>query len=126
MEPLTTAIIAAVTSGLSNTTHTAISDAYIGLKQKLTALFSEKDNKFTDAINAVEANPESVESQTSLNDKLSDINVAQHQELMLSLTQLFNQLEQNASGKEALQKYAVNAEKVGVVGDNVSINSQSF
>ncbi|APD89001.1 hypothetical protein BM525_03790 [Alteromonas mediterranea] len=126
MEPITTAIIAALTSGVCNTTQSAVSDAYNCLKQRLTTLFSDREESITEVINAVEANPESLKNQTSLNDKLAQINIVQHQEILLYLNQLLNQLQQSESGKKALQKYTVKAEKVGVIGDNVNIDHQSF
>ena len=125
MEPITAAIVAALASGIGSATNTAISDAYSALKTKLTDILSS-DSDAVDALQSLEKKPDSSGRQNVLNEELLQANVEQSAEIKQLLKHLLENLSQTESGKEALSKYNISADKIGVVGDNTQIKNQSF
>ena len=125
MEPITAAIVAALASGIGSVTNTAISDAYSALKTQLSEMLSS-DSDAVDALQSLEKKPESSGRQNVLNEELLQANVERSAEIKQLLKNLLENLSQTESGKEALSKYNINADKIGVVGDNAQIKNQSF
>ena len=125
MEPITAAIVAALASGVGSVTNTAIKDAYSALKIKLTDILSS-DSDAVDALQSLEKKPDSAGRQNVLNEELLQANVEQSAEIKQLLKHLLEILSQTESGKEALSKYNISADKIGVVGDNTQIKNQSF
>ncbi len=125
MEPITTAIVAALASGMNKATSTAIKDAYSALKNKLCDMLSS-ESEAVNALQNLEKKPDSSGRQGVLNEELLHANVEQTFEIQQLLNTLLDKLNQTESGKDALSKYTVKAEKIGVVGDNVHIKNQSF
>lgn len=87
-------------------------------------LFSNNDA--IDALQKLEQKPDSSGRQNVLNEELVNANVQHSIEIKQLLNNLLENLSQTESGKKALSKYTINAEKIGVVGDNTHIDNQSF
>lgn len=85
MEPITAAIIAALTAGaasdLTEAAKKAISDGYSGLKALINEKFVGKDD-VTDAVEKLEAQPESPGRQQTLAEELKAANAAADPELL--------------------------------------------
>jgi hypothetical protein len=100
MEPISTAIIAALTagalSGVTESAKKAISDGYSGLKALLHKKFGGKP-EVTDAIAKLEAKPDSPGRQQTLAEELKATNVSADPELVgaaQTLLELINALPQ--------------------------------
>ena len=125
MEPITVALVAALASGINSVANTAIKDAYIALKNKLSDTLTAKSEAL-DALENLEKKPDSTGRQVVLNEELCDAKVEQNDEIKLLLNTLLDKLSQTESGQDALSKYSINAKKIGVVGENVKIKNQTF
>lgn len=125
MEPITSAIVAALASGISSVASDAVKDAYTALKNKLQSTLS-KESEAMEALQNLESRPDSKGRQEVLNEELLNCNIAQTADVQMLFNTLLEKLNQTESGKEALSKFTINAEKIGVVGDNVRIKEQKF
>jgi hypothetical protein len=125
VEPITAAIVAALASGLGSVTNTAVKDAYSALKMKLSNMLSS-DSDAVVALQSLEKKPDSSARQNVLNEELLQANLEQSADIQQLLKNLLENLSQTEFGKEAMSKYNINADKIGVVGDNTRIKNQSF
>src|SRR5215472_1294897 len=100
MDPITTAIIAALSagaiSGLTETSKTAIADAYARLKTLLSKKFGG-ESEVVHAVDAVEAKPESAGRKATLQEEVAAAKVDQDQEV-LHAAQTLLQLLQASEG----------------------------
>lgn len=122
MEPITAALVAALASGINAVTNTAIKDAYTALKDKLCKMLSSNSDA-VDALQSLEKKPDSTGRQAVLDEELGNSNLVQSDEIKQLLNSLVDRLSQTESGKKAMSKYNVKAEKIGVVGDNARIKT---
>jgi len=126
MEPVTTAIIAALTagasSGVTEAAKKAISDGYSGLK----ALISKKlavHSDVTDAIEKLQAKPESAGRQQTLAEELKATNASADQELLDAAQSLLELIRALPHGDQHIQ----NAVGTGIAqADRGSTASVSF
>jgi hypothetical protein len=118
MDPITTAIVTALSagavSGLTETSKAAVSDAYAQLKSLLTRKFGASSD-VVQAIDHLEARPESVGRKESLEEEITVVNAQQDQDVLAAAQQVLTLLhpQQAGFGKYTVQNNAV------VQGQNV-------
>jgi len=122
MDPVTTAIVAAVTAGVTDIGKKAFGDAYQGLKSLIKSKFGQ-DNKLSKAITAVEDNPESKGCQLVLAETVEHEKADQDHELIHIAAQLIQALTETEQGRQAVSKFQIAAKgaQIGVVGDNTKV-----
>ncbi len=111
MDPITTAIVAALAAGavggLTETSKTAITDAYNKLKDLLTKKFGVKSN-VVQAVNQLEARPESAGRKETLQEEMTVVNAEQDDELLAAARHVLTlvQPQQAGLGKFTIQNNA--------------------
>ena len=127
MDPITTAIVAALgagaLSGLSDASKTAISDAYARLKALLTKKFGT-GSELVRAVSELEANPEADGRQTIVQEEMVASGAARDEELLAAANalHLLLQAQQAGRGKFTIQN---NAPVQGqTIGDHATITQQ--
>ena len=126
MEPITAAIIAALTagaaSGITEAAKKAISDGYSGLKALINKKFGGKSD-VTDAIEKLQAKPESPGRQQTLAEELKAINASADPELLGAAQSLLELIKAVPHGDQHIQ----NAVGTGIAqADRGSTASVSF
>jgi hypothetical protein len=112
MDPITTAIVAALSAGaiggLTETSKTAIVDAYNAFKAILIKKFGAKSD-VVQAIDRLEAKPESVGRQETLQEELVTVNAEQDQEVLAAAKQVLALVhaQQAGLGKFTIQNNAL-------------------
>lgn len=102
MDPITTAIVGGIMSGLAagatSTVTTAIKDAYNVFKGMLAGSFGP-DSLLLESISALERNPESTESQAKVADEVAKIKADQEEAILSQAKKLLALIdESNAQG----------------------------
>jgi hypothetical protein len=117
MEPISTAIIAAVTAGLTDVGKSAVVDAYKGLKALITRKFGAQ-NKVIEAVTALEASPNSKGRQLTVYEELAAIQGGQDAELMRAAESLLDLLKAEPGGVQHVHQVAT---QIGDYNANVNI-----
>lgn len=103
MDPITTAIVAAVlagaTAGLTETSKKVIGDAYETFKAKLKEKFGS-DNKLSKAVTNLDEDPESKATQAVVEEKVGALKADEDQEL-LTLAKALTETIQAQTGQLA-------------------------
>lgn len=106
MEPITTSIVAALTAGaatgLTDATKKAIADGYSGLK----ALIGKKvggHREVTEAIQKLEAKPDSAGRQQTLAEELQEAKIATDPELLSTAQSLLELIKALPQGEQHIQ-----------------------
>src|SRR5260370_2093791 len=93
MDPITIAIVAALTagatSGLTEVAKTMVTDAYQGLKDMIKKKSGDKSTVIT-SIEVLEANPQSVGRQQTLNEEIVDAHLTQDQDILQAAQSLLS------------------------------------
>jgi hypothetical protein len=111
MDPITTAIVAALSagaaSGLTETSKTAITDAYHQLKELLTKKFGAK-SEVVQAIDQLEAKPESTGRKETLQEEIIEVKAEQDHEVLTAAQHVLTLLypQQAGFGKFTIQNNA--------------------
>ena len=92
MEPITTAIVAAVGAGLAKVAETAILDAYNGVKSAIVKRFGA-DSKLEKAVKNVEDDPESAGYKMNLDEQLAKTGANKDPDILKAVKQLLDALE---------------------------------
>lgn len=121
MDPITTAIIAALSAGLTEASKTAITDAYAQIKTALANKFGGTSD-VVHAIEQVEAKPDSAGRRAMLQEEILAVKADQDPDL-LHTAQVLLQLLQASSGEgshtqTATGKYIAQADR----GSTASVN----
>ena len=107
MDPITTAIIAALTAGaaagLTDVTKQVISDLYGQLKGLIHNKFG-KDSQISKAIANIEEKPDSVGRRETLKEEVASAKVDQDPEIMKLAQQLVEQLKAQPGGGQFVQQ----------------------
>ena len=126
MDSITTAIVAAisagVTKGITTAGKKAVVDAYNGLKKIISSKFG-RDDQVSKTIVKLEEKPDSKERQIILSEQVATAK-ADHDSEILEITQeLINALNGTEAGRNAIAKFQIDAKdaQVGVIGDEVHI-----
>ena len=123
MDPITAAIVAALSagavSGLTETSKTAITDAYTKLKDLLTRRFGDRSNVVL-AIEHLEAKPASAGRKETLQEEIVAVQAEQEEELLAAAQRvmILVQPQQAGLGKFTIQNNAL------VQGQNIGDNQQ--
>ena len=106
MDPITTAIVSALSvgalSGLTVTSKAAISDAYARLKTLLTKKFGG-ESEVVHAVNGMEAKPESAGRQVTLQEEVAAVSADQDQEVLHAAQALLQLLQASGEGGQHVQ-----------------------
>ncbi len=88
MDPITTAIVAALSAGavggLTETSKTAITDSYNKLKDLLTKKFGAKSN-VVQALDQLETKPESAGRKETLQEEITAVNAERDDEVLAAI-----------------------------------------
>ncbi len=121
MDPITTAIVAAVTAGVTDIGKNAFTDVYKGLKGLIKSKFG-KNNKVSKAIADLEDNRESKGRQMVLAENMAMEKIDQDSDLISAAEQLMEILKQQPGGEQHIMnargKFIVQADR----GSSASIN----
>ncbi len=125
MDPITAAIAAALSagaiSGLTETSKTAIADAYTRLKTMLTKKFGGESD-VVHAVHEVEAKPDSAGRQVTLQEEVAAVKADQDQEVLHAAQALLQLLEASPEGGQHVQtatgSYIAQADR----GSSASVN----
>ncbi len=130
MEPITSALIAAlaagITAGLTDTGKQAIGDLYNSIKEKIRQKHG-KDNKVIKAITILESEPNFLPYQAGLEQQISELEIDKDSEILNIATSLLSAI-QEAQSKTNIQTvqniYGANNAVAGT-GGTATINIQS-
>jgi hypothetical protein len=122
MDPITTAIVSAVSTGLTTIGKQAVMDAYNRLKKIITSKF-EKDNQVSKAIAEIEKNPDSKGQQVVLSEKVAAIKADQDAEVLKIAHELIEVLKSTETGRKAIAKFQIDAKGslTGIIGDHAHV-----
>jgi hypothetical protein len=126
MDPISSAIVAAVTAGVTGGVAAvgkeAIVDAYKGLKNWIANKLGI-DAKVIQAIAEVEAAPESNARQMVLVEEMAHADIDKAPELQELASQLIVALKETQEGRTAVAKFQIDAKgaQVGVIGDHATV-----
>jgi hypothetical protein len=129
MDPITTAIIAALPALASELVTSGLKDAYQGLKAVIRRKFGES-SQVSKAVEALEADPGSKGQAAVLQEKVTVARASEDPDVMKALAELVNTLKEAKIGGEAVSniKIAITGGTVsGVIGaQQVTVGSMTF
>jgi hypothetical protein len=107
LDPVSAALLAATvagaTSGLTDASKTAVTDAYHALTTVIRKRFGQ-DHAVVKAVEAVESKPSSAGRQSTLVEEVTEAGLAQDPELLWLAEQLTNLLVEHARDQQAVQQ----------------------
>lgn len=125
MDPITAAIVAAVSagavSGLTEVSKTAITDAYRELKALLIKKFGGESD-VVHAVNEVEAKPNSVGRKATLQEEVAAVKADQDQEVLHAAQALLQLLQASTEGGQHVQTATGNYIAQADRGSSASVN----
>ena len=119
MDPVTTALLSAISSSLNNLASEAVKDAYKATKQAIKRKFG-----ISKSMDDLEADPSSKQRQTRLAEDLSAKNAAADPELIALAQRLIDAIKETEAGRKSLGKFNIEASgaQVGVIGDGIRVD----
>ena len=119
MDPITAAIVAALTAGLAETGKTAITDAYQSLKGLLAKKFGLK-SQIVQAVDHLEARPESANRQGGLAEELIAVQAEQDNEILAAAKHLLTlaQPQQVVTNTYTVQNSGSGPVQAQIIGGN--------
>jgi hypothetical protein len=124
MDPITTAIVAALSagaiSGLTDTTKTAIIDGYNKLKTLVTKKCGAKSD-VVQAIAQLEAKPESVNRKGMLQEEIAAVKMMQDDEILAAAKYLLTLVHPQQTG---LGKVTIHQDHAIIQGQNIGDHQQ--
>ena len=126
MDPITTAIVAALAAGVAASAkevgQKVIVDAYDALKTTLKKRFGP-DSDLAEAVETLEKKPESAGRQTTVQEEVAAAKAAGDPELQKLAQALIEALKSTPEGEKAVGKYQVDVSggQVGVIGDDAKV-----
>ena len=102
MDPITSAIVAAVAAGAAKVGGQIVVDTYNGLKELIRRKFGA-DSKVAKAVDEVEANPESKTRPGVLNEEVVAARANEDQELLAAAKALLDKLGAQPGGAQVIQ-----------------------
>ena len=122
MDPLTLAIVSAITAGLAKTGETLVSDAYQALKDLLKRKLGA-DNKVVEAAVKLEEDPESAGWRESLAKEIGKAGADGDAELVAAARALLDRIKDMPGGEQNIQTivgdYNAQADRGGTATVNV-------
>lgn len=129
MDPITTAIVAALSAGAAGVAAQAsevgklvVKDAYEALKAAIRKKFGP-DSNVVAAVSELEKEPDFKPNREVLAGRIEQVDAASDDDLLKRVDDLVKALEKSTEGRSALAKHHVNIQdsQVGVVGDNARV-----
>ncbi|MGF6408868.1 hypothetical protein [Paraburkholderia sp. MM5482-R1] len=103
MDPITTAVIAAVSAGASSEiTKKAIAESYDGLKALLKKKFGS-DSDVADAVDKLEKKPDAAGRRQTVEDELVEVNAGDDPDLLAAAQALLDQIKATSGYKHNVQ-----------------------
>lgn len=123
MDPITTAIIAAIASGVSKVGEQAVVDAYAKLKDLLKKKFGAK-SEVVKAVKEVEAKPDSSARKEVLKEEVAAVKADKDPEMLKAAQMLLKVLKAKPGGDQIIQT-AIGDQNIQISGDGnvVSVNT---
>ncbi len=107
MDPITTSIVAALTTGITTSAskvgQQAILDAYTALKNLLKKKFGDQSD-IIKSVEGLEAKPESAGRQETLKEEIAAAKVGQDPEICKAAQALLDQIRQQPHGEQHIQQ----------------------
>jgi hypothetical protein len=129
VDPITTAILAALPALASDLIKSSVKDAYEGVKSAIRRKWGAT-SPIAKSVDALEASPKSKGQATVLAENVTEANATADAEVMQALATLVDELKKEGIGGKAIAAITINitdGSVQGVVGaQNVSIGSMSF
>ena len=129
MDPITTAIVAALPVLASDMMKASIKDAYEGLKAVIRKKWGEASST-AKAVEALESNPSSKGQAAVLAENIAATNATADAELMHALAKLVDVLKKEGLGGKPIAAITINitgGTQQGIVGgEHVQVGSMSF
>jgi hypothetical protein len=128
MEPVTTAILAAIaagaTAGITDTAKQAIGDAYGGLKAILQRKFG-RESKLLEAVDKLEADPDSTGWKETVGKEATKAGANQDHDLIAAAEAVFAKLQELSAGGQqhiqtAIGSYIAQADRGGTASVSVT------
>jgi len=122
MDPITTALVAAVSAGVTAVGKQAVVDSYNGLKRIISSKFG-RDSLVSKAIVELEEEPDSKGRRTNLLEQIASTKVDHDLEILEITQELIKALNSTEAGRKAITKFQIDAKdaQVGVIGDKAHI-----
>ena len=124
MDPITTAIVAALAagaiSGVTKVGEQLIVDAYAKLKELLGKKFGAK-SKVVKAVKELEANPKSAARKEVVKEEVAAVKADQDQELLQIAQSLLKSIKALPGGTQIIQT-AIGDQNIQIAGDNNAVN----
>jgi hypothetical protein len=129
MDPITTAIVAALPAMASDLVKSSVKDTYDALKAVIHRKWG-KAGALSNAVEDLEANPKSKGQALVLEERVADAKAAEDADLMHALARLVDELKEANIGGEAVAGINIHISGgtiQGVVGaHNVTVDSMTF
>jgi hypothetical protein len=129
MDPITTAIVAALPALASDLIKSSVKDAYAGLKAIIRRKWGDA-SPLAKSLDALEANPKSKGQAEVLAEHVAAVHAEADSDVMKALVRLVDELTKEGIGGTAIDQVAVTISGgtvQGVVGaQNVSIDTMNF
>jgi hypothetical protein len=124
MDPITTAILAAIAAGavagVTKVGEQVIVDAYAKLKELLGKKFGAK-SKIVKAVKELEANPKSVARKDVVKEEVATAKADQDEELLQAAQALIKSVKAMPGGTQIIQT-AIGDQNIQVAGDGNTVN----
>jgi len=124
MDPITTAIVAALSagavSGATKVGEQAISEAYSKIKELLGKKFGAK-SKVVKAVKELEANPKSAARKEVVKEEVAAVKADQDQELLKIAQSLLKNIKALPGGTQIIQT-AIGDQNIQIAGDSNTVN----
>lgn len=123
MDPITTAIVAAISAGISQVGEQAVVDAYAQLKGILRKKFGAS-SKVVKAVKELEANPKSSARKEVVQEEIAAVKADQDLELLKAAQSLLKKIRAKPGGEQIIQT-AIGDSNIQISGDGnvVSVNA---
>lgn len=102
MDPVTTAIVAATSAGMTQMAENMVLDAYEGLKSLIRRKFGP-DSDIVVAVETLEDKPKSKARQAMLQEEVENAEANKEQEILKAAQALIDTLNTQANGAQAIQ-----------------------
>jgi hypothetical protein len=121
MDPLTAAILAAVAAGAAKVATEVVPDLYRGLKALIKSKFGEQ-NAVSEAVDEVEADPESAGQKIVLEEKVKKAGADKDADIVAAAKKLLEQLEAQPGGARIVQTATGNYNAQAADHSRASVN----
>jgi hypothetical protein len=120
MDPITTAIIAAIAAGVTKVGEQFVVDAYAKLKELLEKKFGGK-SKVVKAVKDLEANPKSAARKEVVKEEVAAVKADKDNELLQVAQALIKSIKALPGGTQIIQT-AIGDQNIQIAGDGNKVN----